>query len=315
MRKLQLVASFTTFFVMVLVAAIPTAMADSHTITKGDQGPNASAVTWEYVPSDYCIWTGHIVNNGLIWVVVDVYDNSTGMLVQVMHQRIRFAAYDAFPTGTVDTNGVTMAKGHPYEIVVTPNGPKGSSCTVEGPFEMPVLVAEFTYTVSGTTVSVDASASTSEVGIVSYAWNFDNMVIASGVTHSHIYVSPGTYTVTLTVTDMLGRTDSSSQTIIVSSGLPPDSYWYTVWGTTYASDGLTPLAGCALTITNDRTGETMIRIESDGTGLYICDVTCLTVNYGDSLLVRATGPSGQTGSATGVVDNSMPYLVIDVLLS
>jgi hypothetical protein len=36
---------------------------------------------------------------------------------------------------------------------------------------------------------------------------------------------------------------------------------------------------------------------------------------GDNLIVNATGPSGEKGTSTGVVDTSVPYLNIDVTLT
>ena len=51
--------------VMVLVAAVPVTIAGTWSIVKGEKGPNNSAVTWEYAPVDYGVWSGHVVNNGL----------------------------------------------------------------------------------------------------------------------------------------------------------------------------------------------------------------------------------------------------------
>lgn len=402
MARLKMVASLATCVVMVLLAAVPLVGADTHQVIKGAQGPRASAVSWQYSPIETGVWTGHVVNAGLRSIVVDVSENTTGAGTLILHQRIRFAE-----TGDiVTTSGVHMAKNHKYSITVTPNGPKGSSCTVDDsmmflstpvavftygitgevvsvdgsssydpnpgesvmewgwewgdgtvgtgkiathPYSasgtytitltvlsttgmtgstshdvifvmpIPILISRFTYTVSGSTVSFDASLSTSDPGIVSYAWNFGDSVIASGVMHTHIYIARGAYTVILTVTDTLGNTDSSHKVVTLGTGVPPDSYWYLVMGTTYASDGVTPIAGCAVTVTNERTGETLTGLQSDGTGMYFADVTYLTTNNGDSLLVRATSPYGQTGSATGVVDYLMygmgVPMTIDVTLS
>jgi PKD repeat protein len=216
-------AAILTCAVMVLVAAVPLALADTHTITKGGQGPNANAVTWEYVPADYGTWTGHIVNNGLRWIIVDVYDNTTGMLVQVMHQRIRFAAYDAYPAGTVDTAGVIMAMGRPYSITVTPNGPKGSSCTVEDMLKVPTPpVAMFTVATDFMSVAVDGSGSYDLDGtITAYDWTFGDGGVASGVTATHTYAVPGAYTITLTVTDNDGMTGSVSHAVTARPAIPP----------------------------------------------------------------------------------------------
>ena len=66
-------------------------------------------------------------------------------------------------------------------------------------------------------VDVDASASTA-VGatIDTYQWSFGG----SSVTGSTTFSAPGTYTISLTVTDSRGQTDSASQTITVTGSGP-----------------------------------------------------------------------------------------------
>ncbi len=181
--------------------------------------------------------------------------------------------------------------------------------------------AAFTFTVSPTTtVNVDGSSSTSSVGIARYDWNFGDWIIASGVTHSHYYVAKAQWTVTLTVTDLNGATNSVSQLVTAGSTNPPP-FPYIVFGTTFASDGVTPSPGATVGITDVRTGETLIGspatglTTSDADGLYSADISTLVVATGDNLVVSAAGAGGLTGTAPGVVDLSIPYLGIDVVLS
>lgn len=67
--------------------------------------------------------------------------------------------------------------------------------------------AEFTYSPSSPaanqTITFDASASsaTSPREIVQYEWDFDDDTTDTGMIVEHVYTTPGTYTVTLTVTD------------------------------------------------------------------------------------------------------------------
>jgi PKD repeat protein len=54
-----------------------------------------------------------------------------------------------------------------------------------------------------------------------YAWDFGDGRSAEGMTATHRYQNPGTYTVLLQVTDSKGNKDSISQTITIGKGEPP----------------------------------------------------------------------------------------------
>jgi hypothetical protein len=87
----------------------------------------------------------------------------------------------------------------------------------------PPPAAAFNYSPSSPSaedpVSFDASASSDFDGsITSYLWSYGDGSSGSGVVATHAYASPGTYAVTLTVTDESGARGSSSQTIIVAGG-------------------------------------------------------------------------------------------------
>jgi poly(hydroxyalkanoate) depolymerase family esterase len=72
---------------------------------------------------------------------------------------------------------------------------------------------------TGETVTFDGSNSADSDGTISmYEWDFGDGTTAMGETVSHSYSSTGNYTVTLTVTDNAGATDTSSETISVSGG-------------------------------------------------------------------------------------------------
>lgn len=65
--------------------------------------------------------------------------------------------------------------------------------------------------------SFDGSLSRDVDGtIVSYQWDFGDGSTASGATVTHRFMSPGTYTVTLTVTDDAGNTNTTTHTIVVN---------------------------------------------------------------------------------------------------
>jgi flagellin-like protein len=88
--------------------------------------------------------------------------------------------------------------------------------------------ASFTYSPSepaiGESVSFDGSGSSDSDGSVSsyeWDWTSDGSFDATGATATHSYGSPGTYTVTLRVTDDDGATDTTTQQVTVSDQTPP----------------------------------------------------------------------------------------------
>jgi PKD repeat protein len=69
----------------------------------------------------------------------------------------------------------------------------------------------------GQTVTFDAGESSDPDGeITCYSWGFGDGGTATGAAVSHSYSSPGTFTVSLTVTDDQGATHTASRTITIS---------------------------------------------------------------------------------------------------
>jgi PKD repeat protein len=72
-----------------------------------------------------------------------------------------------------------------------------------------------------TVVYFDGSGSTDNIGIRSFSWDFDASdgirIDATGVTVSHTYTEPGSYIVTLTVTDTFGNTDNDTCMVTVDA--------------------------------------------------------------------------------------------------
>ena len=65
----------------------------------------------------------------------------------------------------------------------------------------------------GQVVVFDGSASTGQVPLVSWRWEFGDNATASGIVVQHTYITAGTFTVRLTVTDQRGQTGSSTAQI------------------------------------------------------------------------------------------------------
>jgi PKD repeat protein len=116
--------------------------------------------------------------------------------------------------------------GGTYQVRLTVTDVRGASTTIAqaltiGPGVPPT--ASFTFSPStiavGQTVFFNAEASRPATGrrLVAWDWDFGNGRNASGVTTNRAYDSPGTYTVTLTVTDDAGETNTISQSVTVGT--------------------------------------------------------------------------------------------------
>jgi PKD repeat protein len=72
-----------------------------------------------------------------------------------------------------------------------------------------------------TSVALNASNSTDNVGIVAYEWDFGDGATATGPTPTHAYGALGTYTVTLTTVDAAGNVGTDTLTVTVRDLTPP----------------------------------------------------------------------------------------------
>lgn len=178
-------------------------------------------------------------------------------------------------------------------------------------------VANFTFTCTGLGVnqcSLDASSSSDDVGVVSYGWNWGNgrSEVKTVPTAKNTWSAPGTYTVTLTVTDGGNLTNSIAKQVVVGtvSNQPPtatitapanNATFTQGVSVSFAGSGNDPetgaLTGGALVWTSDRDGQI-------GTGTSFSK-TNLSVGL-HTITLTATDPQNATGTATRTVTITAP---------
>src|SRR5437899_113445 len=76
---------------------------------------------------------------------------------------------------------------------------------------------------AGQSLYFDASASTDNVGVTSYRWDFGDNSSAATAAASHVYARPGAYTASLTVTDAAGNSATSTFSVTVRAVSPKAS--------------------------------------------------------------------------------------------
>ncbi len=112
-----------------------------------------------------------------------------------------------------------------YNVVLTVTDVAGLedtdiiTITVTNPNEAPVAVATAT-PLNGTAplnVNFTGSSSTDDVGVTTYSWDFDDGNTSTDPDPMHTFNAVGTYTVTLTVSDVEGLEDTDTITINVTN--------------------------------------------------------------------------------------------------
>ncbi len=159
-------------------------------------------------------------------------------------------------------------------------------------------------------LTFDGSGSTDDYGIIGYEWDFGDGSTGSGVTPMHTYFTSGTFTVTLTVTDTVGQSNTSTTTADISSG-PPRYHLYV--GTTnpgkvcaYFDDSIwvdiSPSLGFSVT--------SLIMYEDE---MYAGVITSSNTYSSQGLVLRYDGYDDSVGehvwTQVGLLDNRVCVLV------
>lgn len=126
------------------------------------------------------------------------------------------------PAGTYELRA--EAPGHDSATVTGVNVSAGATTVLPATITLQAdniaPTAAFTASLFGNVLTVDASGSTDPDGtIVSYEWNFGGGATSTGETAQHSYDTPGIKTVTLTVTDDGGLTDTESMQVTVEGSV------------------------------------------------------------------------------------------------
>lgn len=158
----------------------------AHNLVTGADGRATLVYTAPALPAGFNVDSGTQIQIGVTAIGSD-FGNST----------IRIASIRLVPPGTVVPPADLNAS-----FTITPQSPSDHQ-----------------------TVFFDASASEtgSKSVIASYAWNFGDGSTGSGKTTTHSYNFPGSYVVTLTISDSIGRVSSLSKTVDVGAGDGPEA--------------------------------------------------------------------------------------------
>ena len=148
-------------------------------------------------------------------------------------------------------------------LVVSACGDSGDPSGPGGPGDNLEPVARFDTEITGSAapvgVSLDGSASSDADGeVVSWSWDLGDGTSASGPRVSHAYEDPGSYTVTLTVTDDEGAVGTADRVVSVAepgSGRIAGVIWFDRDGDGVRETGEEGIPGMAVFLDDDGDGE------------------------------------------------------------
>jgi PKD repeat protein len=152
---------------------------------------------------------------------------------QIVSWSWNFGDSSSVQTSTSASSSHAYANVGTYTITLTVTDNLGASNSVSQPITISASnsppVSDFTYSSTSLMVSFNGGSSYDTDGnIVSWSWNFGDGQTAGGTNANHIYAAPGTYQVTLIVTDNKNVQTSITKSIIVINNLPILDFTYSI---------------------------------------------------------------------------------------
>ncbi|MDX1444218.1 MAG: S8 family serine peptidase [Gammaproteobacteria bacterium] len=210
-----------------------------------------------------------------------IWSNHTACSNDEIRNAMNATAEDLGSAGRDNAYGYGLVQARAAVDYLSANGCGGGDPVNQAP------TASFTDNCTDLSCNFDGTGSSDSDGsIVSYAWDFGDGNTATGSTASHSFAAAGDYTVTLTVTDDAGATDTSSQTVSVTDGggdpggnLTADAFGYKVkgrhhidvtWSGATSSNVDITVNGSVTTTAND--GAWTLSTSNKGKGSYTIEV-------------------------------------------
>jgi PKD repeat protein len=164
----------------------------------------------------------------------------------VAGSKVGVALIQAWVNGSTPNNGMVIKSGGARNGIEfgSSEGSVGVRPQLTINYEDSNPAASFLFSCSGLTCNFDASTSTGGAGtITSYSWSFGDLTNGSTVKPSHIYAAEGTYSVELTVTNDLGKSDVTTQNVVLATVPPTAAFTFSCTILTCNFDASTSTGG------------------------------------------------------------------------
>jgi hypothetical protein len=152
-------------------------------------------------------WTLELENYGLASMLLTGWERGPSGSARVLSRTVIFPGQGAYPYGTAYGPTIHISAGFYYQVTAMPLGTIGRYAIVRNVFEGDNLppIAEFSMSLDGANVTVDASASFDPNGdSLTYVWDWGDGSKFMGISASHSYASAEAIVVRLTVQDPAG---------------------------------------------------------------------------------------------------------------